>query len=79
MLAIDNVTQTFQLLYDDQWQMIQTYRQEPIIYLLLFLECLQVMKHPVLKQQQAIIPSVAGVLAWSQGYMRRREVSVEQD
>ena len=37
------------------------------------------MKHAVLKQQQAIISSVARVLAWSQWYMRRREVSVEQD
>ena len=36
--------------------------------------CLQVMKHPVLNKQQSIIPAVARVLAWSQSYMRSRQV-----
>jgi len=38
-----------------------------------FLEPLQVKKHPVLQNQQPIIPAVARVLAWSQWYMRNRE------
>ena len=40
-----------------------------------FLECLQIMKHPILKDKQDIIPVVARVLAWSQGYMRKTKVS----
>jgi len=45
---------------------------------MLFLECLQVMKHPVLQDQQPIIPAVARVLAWSQRYMRNREVEYDR-
>ena len=41
-----------------------------------FLECLQVKKHPILRNEQQIIPAVAKVLAWSQWYMRNREVGI---
>jgi len=43
-----------------------------------FLEHLQVKKHPVLQNQQHIIPAVARVLAWSQWYMRNREVGYDR-
>ena len=42
-----------------------------------FHECFQVKKHPVLRKQQAIIPAVARVLAWSQSYMRQRKVHMQ--